>query len=202
MVIRALTVAVGLTWFLGAACGSSSSLTVVALDETEPNDDVATAQSVGHVAPGQKWVVQGEVDAALDPQDGFEFTVDAPCQTLLTLTFDDPGADLALALVDVPSGLEVLEFQTSDNPELGEVIFTGPFAFPTPFQLVVSAVSGSSSYTFEILVQESPFPALAPLAPLAEAPAPAPPIRALVVELDPAGNPVGLAPAALFRTED
>ena len=137
---------------LAAGCGHGSHGGVVVHDppsylESEPNDDVWSANFLGHVAAGDSILVEGHVtDGFGDTLDGFALDLLEPLELRFELFAHDPFADLDVCVYDPVSDVYVACFESAVDPEVGAVAI----GLPAEMHLVVSSFTGSSAYSLYV----------------------------------------------------
>jgi len=115
--------------------------------ETEFNGSSASADFVGFVAPGDDWIIEGDVGFGGDVYDGFAFVADQPGEIEFVLSIHDPFAALALHVWDPYVGDFVFRFDSGQNPEIGAF---DVYTYDTEFHLVVAPLAGAADYTLSV----------------------------------------------------
>ena len=119
----------------------------LALRESESNDHPQSANFVGYVRPGDRFVIEGDMGFGGDPQDGFAFVALEPCQIEYTLSVASSSAAFGLCVYDPFSDEIVFCDASGYNPELGLFYVD---LFDVEFHTVVVPLYGAASYTLSV----------------------------------------------------
>ena len=143
----ALSLAVSLACVLTVGCYGRSSGSSNVVFETEFNGDEASANFIGFVAPGDDYVIEGDIGFGADFYDGFAFIADHPGEVEFVLTAHDAFSVLAVHVWDPVIGAFIFSFDAGQNPQIGAF---DVYSYDTEFHLVVEPLFGAADYTLSV----------------------------------------------------
>lgn len=132
----------------GSVGGSGSGPQI--LFESETNDTAPEANFLGHVRPGDSFVIEGDMGYDGDFQDGFAFVAEVPVEIEYVMSVLDATSTFAVCAYD-PYHDEIVFCDSNGlNPEVGAFFVD---AFDAEFHVFLTQISGAANYSLTIHVR-------------------------------------------------